>query len=174
MKTNTSSTSKGRRVKRRTAVEFDIGRYPYRRNMTMGKQMGTFGTYAENAARIAVLSLSGAMLVTTLAACKAPEPIVAPAHMRRPTTEIVGPRPVSDTAVSQKRDTDTYPTFSQPLTAAGSQMGDDEASKMETSLSRLGAARRNGQISEAEYKRRVAELRALAENQKPVATPASQ
>lgn len=41
--------------------------------------------------------------------------------------------------------------------------GDDEASKMESNLSRLGAARRNGQISEAEYKRRVAELRALGE-----------
>ena len=93
--------------------------------------------------------------------------------MRRPTAEIVGPRPVSDTAVSQKRDTGTYPTFSQPLTAAGTQMGEDEASTMESSLSRLGAARRNGQISEAEYKRRVAELRALAENQKPVATPAA-
>lgn len=103
----------------------------------MGKQMGTFGTYAENAARIAVLSLSGAMLATTLAACKAPEPIVAPAHMRRPTTEIVGPRPVSDNAVSQKRDTGTYPTFSQPLTAAGSQMGDDEASKMEKAFRTL-------------------------------------
>ncbi|TKV74361.1 hypothetical protein [Rhizobium sp. AU243] len=173
MKTNTSSTSKGEAAKGRTVVEFDIGRYPYRRNMTMGKHMGTWGTYAENAARIAVLSLSGAMLAATLAACKAPEPIVAPAHMRRPTAEIVGPRPVSDTAVSQKRDTGTYPTFSQPLTAAGTQMGEDEASTMESSLSRLGAARRNGQISEAEYKRRVAELRALAENQKPVATPAA-
>ena len=100
----------------------------------MGKHMGkcgTWGTYAGSAARIAFLSLSGAMLVTTLAACKAPEPIVAPAHMRRPTAEIVGPRPVSDTAVSQKRDTGTYPTFSQPLTAAGTQMGDDEASTME-------------------------------------------
>ena len=116
----------------------------------MGKQMGTWGTYAENTARIAVLSLSGVLIVTGLAACKAPEPIVAPAHMRRPTAEIVGPRPVSDNAVSQKRDTGTYPTFSAPMTAAGTQMGDDEASTMETRLSRLGAARRNGQISEAE------------------------
>ncbi|WP_367035658.1 hypothetical protein AB1J11_006510 [Agrobacterium arsenijevicii] len=136
----------------------------------MGKHMGTWGTYAENAARIAVLSLSGVML----AACKTPEPIVAPAHMPHPQAQIVGPRPVSDNAVSQRRDTGTYPSFSAPMTAAGSQMGDDEASKMETNLSRLGAARRNGQISEAEYKRRVAELRALAENQKPVATPAPQ
>ena len=141
--------------------------------MTMGKHMGTWGTYAENAARIGVLSLSGVMLAATLAACKAPEPIVAPAHMRRPTAEIVGPRPVSDTAVSQKRNTGTYPTFAQPLTAAGTQMGEDEASTMEANLSRLGAARKNGQISEAEYNRRVAELRALAENQKPVATPAA-
>lgn len=140
----------------------------------MGKHMGTWGTYAENAARIAVLSLSGAMLVSVLAACKTPEPIVAPAHMPHPQAQIVGPRPVSDNAVSQRRDTGTYPTFGAPMTAAGTQMGDDEASTMESSLSRLGAARRNGQISEAEYKRRVAELRALAENQKPVATPAPQ
>ncbi|MDH7800903.1 MULTISPECIES: hypothetical protein [unclassified Rhizobium] len=140
----------------------------------MGKHMGTWGTYAENAARIAVLSLSGVMLVSVLAACKTPEPIVAPAHMPHPQAQIVGPRPVSDNAVSQRRDTGTYPSFSAPMTAAGSQMGDDEASKMESNLSRLGAARRNGQISEAEYKRRVAELRALAENQKPVATPAPQ
>ncbi|KJF72412.1 hypothetical protein RP75_15900, partial [Agrobacterium arsenijevicii] len=71
--------------------------------MTMGKHMGTWGTYAENAARIAVLSLSGVML----AACKTPEPIVAPAHMPHPQAQIVGPRPVSDNAVSQRRDTGT-------------------------------------------------------------------
>jgi len=142
--------------------------------MTMGKHMGTWGRFAENAGRIALLSLSGAMLVTVLAACKTPAPIVAPAHMPRPQAQIVGPRPVSDNVVSQRRDTGTYPSFSAPITAAGSQMGDDEASKMESNLSRLGAARRNGQISEAEYKRRVAELRALGENQKPVATPVTQ
>lgn len=103
----------------------------------MGKHMGTWGTYAENAARIAVLSLSGVMLVSVLAACKTPEPIVAPAHMPHPQAQIVGPRPVSDNAVSQRRDTGTYPSFSAPMTAAGSQMGDDEASKMESNLSRL-------------------------------------
>lgn len=140
----------------------------------MGKHMGRWGTYAENTGRIALLSLSGIMLVSGLAACKTPAPIVAPAHMPHPTAQIVGPRPVSDNAVSQRRDTGTYPSFSAPITAAGSQMGDDEASSMESNLSRLGAARRNGQISEAEYKRRVAELRALGENQKPVATPATQ
>lgn len=140
----------------------------------MGKQMGTPGTYAQNAARIAVVSLSGLLVATGLAACKAPEPIVAPAHMRRPTAEIVGPRPVDENAVSRKRDTGTYPSFSAPITAAGTQMGDEEASSMETSLSRLGADRRNGRISEAEYNRRVAELRAIAESQKPVETPASQ
>ncbi len=140
----------------------------------MGKQMGTPGTYAQNAARIAVVSLSGLLVATGLAACKAPEPIVAPAHMRRPTAEIVGPRPVDENAVSRKRDTGTYPSFSAPITAAGTQMGDEEASSMESSLSRLGADRRNGRISEAEYNRRVAELRAIAESQKPVETPASQ
>lgn len=55
-----------------------------------------------------------------------------------------------------------YPGFSQPLTSANLQMTDEEAAAQQSRLSALGAARRAGTISEAEYKRREAELRRLA------------
>ena len=130
------------------------------------------GKHIASARTAAVLSVFG-LLLPLVAACKAPEPIVAPAYMKRPTAQVVGSQKVSASAVSQKRDTGTYPTFSQPITAAAPQMTDDEANSMQSSMSGLGNARRKGQISEAEYKRRVAEFRALAEQQKPGVTPAA-
>lgn len=129
----------------------------------MGKHSGSIKTAS-------VLSVSS--LVLLLAACTTPAPIVDPAHMERPKAQIVGAQPVSGGPL-QKRDTGTFPTFAKPLTAAMPQMEENEASTMEQNLTALGAARRRGQITEAEYKRRVAELRALSEQQKPVATPAT-
>ncbi len=61
-----------------------------------------------------------------------------------------------------KRDTGTYPTFDRQLTAANTQIGDDEAVSTEAQLTALGRARANGQVSEAEYRSRLAELRRLA------------
>lgn len=61
-----------------------------------------------------------------------------------------------------KRDTGTYPTFDRQLTAANTQIADDEATSTEAQLAALGQARANGQVTEAEYRRRVAELRQLA------------
>lgn len=55
-----------------------------------------------------------------------------------------------------------YPGFSQPLTSASLQMTDEEAAAQQSQLTALGAAKRRGTISEAEYKRREAELRKLA------------
>lgn len=60
------------------------------------------------------------------------------------------------------RNTGVYPSFSDPLTAANAQMSDDEATKMQGRLASLAHARRSGAISEAEYQRRVAEMRKLA------------
>ncbi len=57
---------------------------------------------------------------------------------------------------------DGYPDFSGSLTAASVQMSNEEAGDLERKLSSLGAARRSGAISEAEYRRRVQELRKLA------------
>lgn len=136
----------------------------YRRDIGMGKTFGSLKTAA-------VLSVCGT-LPLLLAACSTPAPIVAPEYMERPKAQVVGPQRVS-TAPSQKQDSGTFPTFAKPMTAAMPQMSEDEATTMEQNLSHLAIARRNGQISEAEYKRRVAELRALSEGQKPVPTPAA-
>ena len=56
---------------------------------------------------------------------------------------------------------DVYPDFSKPLTSAMPQMSNEEAAKQEAQLSRLAAQRKSGAISEAEYNRRVEELRKL-------------
>jgi hypothetical protein len=60
------------------------------------------------------------------------------------------------------RKSGTYPTFDRQLTAANVQISDEEAAGSEGRLAALGRARRSGAISEAEYRRRVAELRKLA------------
>lgn len=54
-----------------------------------------------------------------------------------------------------------YPDFSKPLTSAMDQMTDEDAKKQEAELAALGARRRSGTISEAEYWRRVREMRHL-------------
>lgn len=56
---------------------------------------------------------------------------------------------------------DKYPDFSKPLDSAMPQMTDEDAARMETQLSALARQRRAGTVSEAEYRRRVAELQAL-------------
>ncbi|MDB5552346.1 MAG: putative lipoprotein [Rhizobium sp.] len=56
---------------------------------------------------------------------------------------------------------DRYPDFSKPLDSAMPQMTDADAAQMETQLSALARQRRAGTVSEAEYRRRVAELQAL-------------
>lgn len=131
----------------------------------MGKNMDSLRTAT-------LLSVCG-LLLPLVTSCRTLPPVVAPDKMPGPTAQVVGPQRVDASAVSQKRDTGTYPTFAKPITAAMPQMGNEEADSMEVTMTRLGAARRKGQISEAEYKRQVAELRALSEQQKPVATPAA-
>ena len=54
-----------------------------------------------------------------------------------------------------------YPDFSKPLSSAMDQMSDEDAKKMEAQLAGLGARRKSGAISEAEYWRRVKEMRKL-------------
>jgi hypothetical protein len=55
-----------------------------------------------------------------------------------------------------------YPDFSKPLTSAMPQLSDEDAAKQSAHLSALAARRRAGTISEAEYLRKVQEMRALA------------
>lgn len=80
------------------------------------------------------------------------------------TAEVVGPRalPPRTTAASNK--TGVYPGFSETPRSAGVQMSADEADGMQSRLTALASARNAGKISEAEYNRRIAELRNLAEN----------
>jgi hypothetical protein len=54
-----------------------------------------------------------------------------------------------------------YPDFSKPLTSAMDQMTDEEAKKQEAQLAALASRRKSGTISDAEYWRRVNEMRKL-------------
>ena len=60
------------------------------------------------------------------------------------------------------KNTGTYPTFGKPLRAATHQMGAEEASANRADMEAIAAARASGQISEAEYQARLAEMRRLA------------
>lgn len=82
-----------------------------------------------------------------------------------PQATVVGeqqaPRPMALT----KQDTGTYPTFNKPLTAANTQIDDQQFTSAESQLSRLASARASGAVSEAEYQRRVNALKKLASEQ---------
>jgi len=56
---------------------------------------------------------------------------------------------------------DKYPDFSQPLDSAMPQMTDEEAAAFDEARPQPVHQRRTGAISDAEYRRRVAELRQL-------------
>lgn len=62
----------------------------------------------------------------------------------------------------QIKTADGYPSFATPLTAASAQMTNEDANALGAKLSALSRARQSGAVSEAEYQRRVAELRKLA------------
>ncbi|MBA4798057.1 MAG: SHOCT domain-containing protein [Rhizobiales bacterium] len=57
---------------------------------------------------------------------------------------------------------DGYPNFAGSLSAASVQMSNEEAAALQSQLTSLGAARKAGTISEAEYQGRLAELRRIA------------
>ncbi|SMC65110.1 hypothetical protein [Rhizobium sp. RU36D] len=82
----------------------------------------------------------------------------------QPLAEVAAsPAPVSTTAVpTGPVNTGRYPTFGGPLTAANVQMENTDAAKIEARMTALSAARRSGSVTEAEYQRRLAELRRLA------------
>ncbi|ASY62860.1 hypothetical protein SJ05684_c14060 [Sinorhizobium sojae CCBAU 05684] len=60
-------------------------------------------------------------------------------------------------------DLQSYPSVYGQRPAATGQMTDEEALNQEERLTALAAQRNSGSISEAEYQRRLKELRALAE-----------
>ncbi|WP_377288656.1 SHOCT domain-containing protein [Rhizobium sp. SG2393] len=61
-------------------------------------------------------------------------------------------------------DAEGFPSVYRPLYAATTQMTTEEAEGQQRALSGLAARRASGSISEAEYRRRVAEMRALGAN----------
>jgi hypothetical protein len=56
---------------------------------------------------------------------------------------------------------DVYPDITAIVSAETQQMSDEEAASFSARLSSLSSRRRSGAISEAEYRRQVAELQAL-------------
>lgn len=114
------------------------------------------------AQRMKVLFVGTTVVLSTacLSSCQSVQEQPVPVD-RQPVAHVVGAQPVDTSVVSQKRNTNTFPTFGPQLTAAGAQMSDDEATQMENSLSSLSAARGRGAVSAADYNRRVQELRAI-------------
>ncbi|MBV2185369.1 MAG: SHOCT domain-containing protein [Rhizobium sp.] len=108
------------------------------------------------AGRLAMLGL-----VAVLAGCTTPAGTSAEATGRAASLEVTVADPDAPSA-EPSRSPDGYPDFSGSLTAANVQMGNKEAAELQAKLSALGAARKAGTISEAEYQRRLLELRKLA------------
>lgn len=79
-----------------------------------------------------------------------------------PTPTVISDRNVPPAGPVTRNQTGTYPTFAGPLTAANMQISDEEFTGQEKQMSALAKARSSGAISEREYNRRVAELKALA------------
>lgn len=61
----------------------------------------------------------------------------------------------------------TYPDITAPVHAANQQMSNEEAQKISARVSSLAAQRRAGTISDAEYRRVLLEMDALAANHGP-------
>jgi hypothetical protein len=120
-----------------------------------------------NVTRIALIGAAAAM---ALAGCmRTPEEKAEIAARRAAPTAVVmnatkGEAP-AESGLSHYRD--GYPGFGAPLTAANVQMNDEEASGLQQKLTALSNRRKAGTISEAEYQRRVAEYRKLAEDHGP-------
>ncbi|MCF1467597.1 hypothetical protein GOZ90_26705 [Agrobacterium vitis] len=102
---------------------------------------------------------SGMACLLALAGCNSTttsQPAVRQGHVDVTVTD------KTDPAAAAYTTPDGYPDFSRPLTAANVQMSNDEAKDMGKRLSSLSYLRKTGQISQAEYERRVEEMRKLA------------
>lgn len=103
-----------------------------------------------------------AALGAALAGCASNNVGTEKGPVATPQVVTVVPGVPTGPAATGPQKTGYYPGFSQPLTSANLQMTDDEATAQQKQLTALSAARRGGTISEAEYKRREAQLRKLA------------
>ncbi|TCP90962.1 SHOCT domain-containing protein [Ferranicluibacter rubi] len=80
------------------------------------------------------------------------------------TTPQADRTPAYTSTMARPVPTNVYPRIEGKLSAAAPQMTNEEATSVSTRLSALSARRASGAISEAEYRRRLAELNALAEH----------
>jgi hypothetical protein len=115
--------------------------------------------------RTAAICAAAAAMAFALAGCnKTAEEKQAFAQRMAAPTAVVMPASKGEAVEGglAKEPGDGYPTFGAPLTAANVQMSDEQAAELQHQLTALGAKRQAGTISEAEYQRRVAEMRELA------------
>ncbi|OCJ12228.1 hypothetical protein A6U86_04135 [Rhizobium sp. AC27/96] len=112
--------------------------------------------------------LCGAMcgiLALTLAGCSTPEEKAEFAKRKQPPAAVIVKAPKGsqvDLSNTQQYYKDGYPSFNAPPTAANVQINDQQAGDLVKQLTALGAQCKAGTISEAEYQKRVAEMRKLA------------
>jgi len=147
---------KGRR--RRITARVRVGQGPMTALTEMGQAMGILKR------GIGCLSVAAPLaLLPLLASCNSQSfalddgiPNTAPPAVISQSKTERAPGPLV------KKDTGTYPTFDRTLLAANEQIEDEDYNKSEPRMAALARARRSGSISEAEYKRRVAEYRKLA------------
>ena len=106
----------------------------------------------------------GSALALALCGCTTPEEKQAAAARRAaPTAVVVKPetgQPIGENTTPHS--TDGFPTFNAPLTAANVQLSDQQAGDAQKQLTALAASKQAGTITEAEYEKRVAEMRKLA------------
>lgn len=106
------------------------------------------------AAFVAMLAASGCQSAPETAAATTPTASALEVTVDdADAPEQASPRPTSP---------DGYPNFGGSLNAANVQMNNEEAAALQQQLTALSKARMSGTISEAEYQRKLAELRKLA------------
>lgn len=107
-----------------------------------------------------LFALTAAAMASGLAACtSAPTPRTAALYA--PKVVVTGAQPIG--AIKPAIATSgTYPTFAPQITAANKQMDDAEASQFQAQMAALTTGRQKGLVTEAEYQRQLAELRAIA------------
>lgn len=121
--------------------------------------------------RINRCAMACAALALVLTGCAmTPEEKAAAAARRAAPTAVVMTQQNAAATPAQEglpKSRDGYPTFGGSLTAANVQMSDEQAANQQHELTSLTAARRAGTISEAEYQRRMEEMRRLATQHGP-------
>jgi hypothetical protein len=104
------------------------------------------------------------VLMLALAGCSTPAERAAWAAKRQAPQAVIvksaDGKPLNEQTTDHTPD--GFPTFNNPPTAANVQISNDQATGIQKQLTALAAAHKSGAISQAEYDKRVAEMRKLA------------